>query len=74
MHAEIELTQKHLFVLYERQRAYLAGKPISYVEDLLHRAEEGMKTGSFTVRTAAEINYTACFMVLGMAERKGGKL
>ena len=65
MHPEIVLVQTKVLDLYARQRAYLAGKPVAYVEELLHRSEELRNNGdTFTVRAAAQINHAACVMIL----------
>jgi len=65
MHSEIAITQGRILELFHAQRAYLAGKPLTVLEELLHRAEELMRSEDFSVRTAAEINYAACVFVLG---------
>jgi hypothetical protein len=64
MHAEIEITQRRLLDCFNRQRLYLASKPVAYVEELLHRAEDLRNHEGFSVRTAAEINHAACVLVL----------
>jgi hypothetical protein len=64
MNVEIARTQRQILDLYEKQRSYLAGKPRQYVEDLKHQAMDLIHHEDFSVRTAAEINRTACVMVL----------
>jgi len=65
---EIEIMQRRLLELYAQQRAYLESKPTPFVEELLHRAEEQRFTGTFSSRTAAELNRAACTLIL--EERK----
>ena len=64
MNAEISRTQRQLLDLYREQQAYLAGKPRQFVLDLQHEADDVRKGGAFSLRTAAEINYAACTMIL----------
>jgi hypothetical protein len=77
MPAEIDLVAHRIIVLYEQQRGYLANKPDAVLEDLRHRCEEATLHGDFSVRTAAEINFAACEMLLAArghaSKRKGGK-
>lgn len=65
MNAEITRTQRQIIELYEKQRAYLAGKPVQMVTDLLHEAEHISKTSqTFSERMAAEINAASAYMAL----------
>ena len=64
MNAEISRTQRQVLELFESQRAYLAGKPRQFLEDLLHESEDLMHSTSFLTRTAADINRTAATLVL----------
>lgn len=73
MHAEIEITRGRIWELYKQQHAYLTGKPVGVIEELLHRSEELVNSPDFTVRTAAEINRTACVFLLGLDNQQGGK-
>ena len=68
MNAEISLIQRQVLELFQKQRAYLAGKPRQFILDLQHEAEELRCSPDFTVRTAAEINYTACLLILEAAQ------
>jgi hypothetical protein len=64
MNAEIARTQRQVLDLYEKQRAYLAGKPRQLVEDLMHEADDLRHSPTFSLRTSGEINHAACSMVL----------
>lgn len=72
MHSEIVITQARVFELYKQQHAYLAGKPKAVLEELHHRADELRNAEDFTVRTAAEINRTACVFLLGLDDLPPG--
>ena len=65
MNAEIAITQRELLKLYESKRDYLAGKPRSFVTDLLHEAQSlGATAPDFSLRTAAQINHAAAVIAL----------
>lgn len=73
MHAEIENVQQQILRIYLAQRDYLRSKSKPYLEELLHRAKDDLASTVFSTRTAAEINYAAVTILLGLAEAKGGK-
>ena len=50
-------------LLRERQER-LRGESTSVLEDLLHESRDGLTDQRFSVRTAAEINRTACLLLL----------
>ena len=63
--AQFAITQRQVLELFEQKRAYLAGKPRQFVEDLLHEAQDLARTAdTFSVRTAAEINHAAAVFAL----------
>jgi len=65
MHSEIALVQNKVLEIYGRQRSYLESKPEEYLEELLHRSNDEIATGStFSSRTAAQINHAACTLIL----------
>lgn len=68
MNAEIAITQRAFMNLYEEKRAYLATKPMRFVEDLLHETEDLRRSNILSIRAAAEINHAACLKVLGRLE------
>jgi len=63
-HPELSLIQRRFLELYRAQRAYLAGKPTAFLEDLLHRAEEQRYHQDYSARTAGEVNRAACLSIL----------
>ena len=65
MNAEITRTQRQIIELYEKQHAYLAGKPVQMVTDLMHEAEHvGRSSPTFSERMAGQINAAAAHMAL----------
>ena len=64
MNAEITIVQQRFLKLYQEQRAYLAGKPRQFINDLQHEAAELRHHESFSVRASAEINHAACTLIL----------
>ena len=64
MNAEISITQRAILDLFQKKKDYLAGKPLHFVEDLLHEAESLTHSTTFSVRVSAEINRTACEVFL----------
>jgi len=74
MNAEIAITQRQVLDLYLAQRAYLAGKPTAFLQDLLHEARDLTHSTTLSVRTAAEINHAAAHMVLEQRQQAAGPI
>lgn len=63
-HPELDILRRRVFALYDEQYAYLESKSTEYLTELQHRSEEGRNSHIFSERTAAEINRTACVVIL----------
>ena len=70
MNAEITITKRAFLELYEAKRAYLAGKPRQFLNDLLHEAEELCHATDYSTRAGAEICRAACTSLLEESTRK----
>ena len=64
MNPEIREMARFIIGLYETQRARLEDKSKGELSDLKHSCEEHSHNPDFSVRTSAEINRTACVMIL----------
>lgn len=63
MNAEITLMQGKIFDLFEDQAKHLADKPAHVIDDLLHESKDLRNSQTFSIRVAAEINFTACTLI-----------
>lgn len=63
-HPEIEIARRKVLELYQATYDYLRSKPTTFLEDLLHRAEELHHSSSFSEQAAAKINHAACVVIL----------
>lgn len=68
MNAEIAITQRLILAAYAARVDYLRSKPRQFLLDLQHEAEDLRHTTTFSLRVAAEINFTACAMILEPAD------
>jgi arginine deiminase len=64
MNAEIKSTQAMVLAIYHAQRQVLAEQPTRDLNDLLQECDDLRFDQTFSVRTAAEINRTACVSIL----------
>jgi hypothetical protein len=64
MNAEISIMQGRVFDLVSSQIKYLTDKPDHVIEDLKHEADELRHSPTFSIRTAAEINFAACTLIV----------
>jgi len=72
--AEIGILRRRVLGLYSEQRDYLASKPGTFLEELMHRADEERFNSNYSVRVAAEINRTACALILEARQAETQKL
>jgi hypothetical protein len=70
MNAEITDVQKCFLNLFQATKAYLNRKSNQFLVDLQHEAEELRRSGEFSIRAAAEINYAAATLILEERGRK----
>ena len=68
MNAELTIIQNRFLNLFQKQRAYLAGKPTQFLTDLQHEAEEQLHNKNYSVTVSAHVNHCAATLILD--ERK----
>ena len=64
MHAAIQSTSQAVLDFYRSQRAWLGQCSTAELVDLQHECDGLRFDQDFSVRTAAEINRTACLLIL----------
>lgn len=64
MHAEIQIMQRSVLELLERQYRYLSGKPTPFLEELKSEAEAASHSAVASEQMAAILNRDACAVIL----------